>query len=266
MKRLVAGTLIISLAFIANAEDIQKRLTALVSESTAAALVQDGFVRKTAYRENVTSLPLLPRLLLADEADRYWGGDTAPFVSETLFLHKKSEENESDKDGVSVISTILRSLSRLEGIEYYSNSRKAMRTLYRKSYVVESEDNRIKREDPKDGSADGVSLVAIQEDLTFGEYAYQYTYRQTDDTVAFYSKNIDSLYYGIFRIIRSGNLRIALVIHDLGDYLLVYNLTRADFLAVPGMEKKLNASFSSRADAVYAWFIDEYEKNRSTSQ
>lgn len=266
MRRCVAGFLLISLACIAGAEDIQKRLTALVSEDTAAALVQDGYVRKTAYREDETVLSLLPGLPLAEEADRFWNGDAAPFVSETLFLYKKADNGESEQEEISDISEILRSVSRLEGLEYYSNSRNKMRTLYRKSYVVESEENRIRQDDPREGSADGLSIVVVQEDLTFGEYAYQYRYRQTGDTVAFFSTNIDSLFYGIFRIIRSGNLRIALVVHDLGDYLLVYNLTRADFLAVPGMEKKLNASFSSRADAVYTWFIDEYEKSRSISQ
>jgi len=155
---------------------------------------------------------------------------------------------------------ILRSLSRLEGLEYYSNSRKTMRTLYKSSYAVESEENRTRIADPVSAPADGLSVVAIQEDLTFGEYAYRYDYRQTDDTAAFYSTNIDSLSYGFIRIIKPGNLRIALLVHDLGDYLLVYNLTRAEFLAIPGMEKKLNASFSSRADAVYGWFVDEYEQ------
>ena len=161
---------------------------------------------------------------------------------------------------VSGISVILRSLSRLEGLEYYSNSRKTMRTLYKSSYAVESEENRTRIADPVSAPADGLSVVAIQEDLTFGEYAYRYDYRQTDDTAAFYSTNIDSLSYGFIRIIKPGNLRIALLVHDLGDYLLVYNLTRAEFLAIPGMEKKLNASFSSRADAVYGWFVDEYEQ------
>lgn len=260
MKRLVTGALMLCIALAANAEDITVRLSALISEEVAAALVQDGVIRKTMYRENVTSLPLLPRLSLASEAESFWDGEQAPFVSETLFLYKKPEEKRTEEGEIPAISVILRSLSRLEGIEYYSNSRKTMRTLYRKSYIVKSEEDRTKIPDPCEGSADGLSLVAVQEDLTFGEYAYSYAYRQTQDSVAFYSTNIDSLKYGFIRIIRPEQLRIALVVHDLGDYLLVYNLTRADFLAVPGMERKLNASFSSRAEAVYSWFINEYEK------
>lgn len=260
MKRLVTGALVLCIAFAASGEDIQTRLSALVSEDLAAALIQDGVVRKTVYRENVTSLPLLPRLALAAEADAFWAGGQPPFVSETLFLYKKPADHTHEQTDIPAISVILRSLSRLEGIEYYSNSRQKMRTLYRKSYVVTSEENRTRVRDPSEGSADGLSLVAVQEDLTFGEYAYRYTYRETNDTVAFYSTNIDSLNYGFIRIIRPDELRIALVVHDLGDYLLVYNLTRADFLAVPGMEKKLKASFSSRTEAVYTWFIDEYEK------
>jgi hypothetical protein len=38
----------------------------------------------------------------------------------------------------------------------------------------------------------------------------------------------------------------------------VYGLTRATFSPVPGVESKLNASFTTRAQAIYAWFIREY--------
>ncbi len=260
MKRLVTGVLILCVAYMASPEDIQERLSGLVSGDIAKTLVQDGIVQKTVYREDRTDLPLLPRLTLAAEAEKFWTGVQPPFISETLFLYKKEAAENKIRREIPAISVILRSLSRLEGIEYYSNSRKTMRTLYQKSYVVKSEDDRTRIPDPKKGSADGLSVVAVQEDLTFGEYAYGYSYRQTEDTVAFYSTNIDSLNYGFIRIIRPEELKIALVVHDLGDYLLVYNLTRADFLAVPGMEKKLKASFSSRAKAVYTWFIKEYEE------
>ena len=259
MRRLVLFLLIIGGILTAEAQDIRSRLDVLLSGDYAEVLLRDGVLRKTSYREDGTSLPLLPRIALAEDAKKFWSGEPAPFVSETLFLYKKPAAVPPGAD-VSGISVILRSLSRLEGLEYYSNSRKTMRTLYKSSYAVESEENRTRITDPVSVPADGLSVVAIQEDLTFGEYAYRYDYRQTDDTAAFYSTNIDSLSYGFIRIIKPGNLRIALLVHDLGDYLLVYNLTRAEFLAIPGMEKKLNASFSSRADAVYGWFIDEYQQ------
>lgn len=259
MKRLVSFLLVIGCILTTEAQDIQSRLEALLSKDHATALLRDGILRETSYREYETNLPLLPGISLAEDAKNFWSGDPAPFVSETLFLYEKAVPSAIGED-IADISVILRSLSRLEGLEYYSNSRETMRTLYKHSYVVASEKNRTRIADPVAGPADGLSVVAVQEDLTFGEYAYRYDYRQSSDTAAFFSTNIDSLKYGFIRIIKPGNLRIALLVHDLGDYILVYNLTRAEFLAVPGMEKKLNASFSSRADAVYGWFVNEYEQ------
>jgi hypothetical protein len=135
-----------------------------------------------------------------------------------------------------------------------------MRTLYEKSYAVDGSETRKRIEDPVDGSADGQTVLAIQKDLTFGEYLYQYDYRETENTVAFYSKNRETLSYAIFDLIDPEALRTSLVVYDMGDYLLIYNLTRVSFTAIPGMESKIKASFTTRAEAVYKWFISEYEK------
>lgn len=244
-----------------HAEDIQSRLEKVLSPDVAEILLRDGMLRRTVYRDDEAGLSLLPKIPLALEASQFWAGEKAPFISETVYLYKKHDERITPQGTeTAAVSVILRSLSRLEGLEYYSNSRQKMRTLYQQSYAVVSEENRTRIPDPVEGSSDGLSVVAVQEDLTFGEYAYRYDYREKSATAAFFSTNLDSLKYGIIRVIKPENLRIALLVHDLGDYLLVYNLTRAEFLAVPGMEKKLNASFSSRADAMYGWFIDEYEQ------
>ena len=135
-----------------------------------------------------------------------------------------------------------------------------MRTLYEKSWTIDGQATRNRIADKNTGSADGMTIYALQKDLTFGEYAYSYSYRQTADTVAFFSQNLDAMNYSVIKLIDPGKLRVSLVVQDFGDYLLVYGLTRADFPAIPGLEGKVNASFTTRAEAVYQWFIREYEK------
>ena len=55
-------------------------------------------------------------------------------------------------------------------------------------------------------------------------------------------------------------MKSVLLVEDLGDDILFYGLVRADYLSVPGMQKRIDASLSSRMDAMYQWFIAMYEK------
>lgn len=244
------------------ANDIQERLEKLISAENTEALLRDGCVQRTIYRDDLAKPELTPRLDDCRDAIEFWEGDVPAFLSETLYYYpKKATLEGSGKNDTELVSKIIRSLSRLEGIEYYSTSRKKMRTLYEKSFVVDNEKSRNRIDDPTSGPADGLSLFAVQKDLTFGEYLYRYTYRQTEHTTGFHSQNEESLSYTFVRLIKPRKLRVSLIIHDMGDAFLVYNLTRIDFLAIPGIEGKIQSSFSTRARAMYDWFIREYERN-----
>lgn len=261
MKRLVSVLVLLCFAWCLAAADIKERLETILPRQVVEPLISTGLVQNGAYRENGKKLTLVPENALAKEAVSFWTGNDPSFFTESLYLYKKPAKREkSAGSDAAFISIILRSLSRLEGIQYYSTSRKKMRILYEKSYVVDGEKTRNRISDPVKGSADNVTLYVIQKDLTFGEYLYRYDYRQTSDTVAFYSRNIDTMSLSFLKLLQPEKLRVSLVVQDLGDYLLVYGLTRADFPKIPGIEDKINASFSTRAQAVYNWFIKEYEK------
>ena len=261
MKKLFSALLCVCVAGTLAAADIGERLMAVLPAKTVSELVSQGVAQKSIYRERDVQPTLAPATVLSGEAEKFWSGDDATFFVESLYLYKKRPGTETAVGAdIGKISIILRSLSKLEGIEYYSTSRKTMRTLYEKSYAIDNATAKKRIPDQTGGSADGVSIFAVQKDLTFGEYVYEYSYRQTEDTVAFFSRNVDAMKLKVIKVVDPERLRASLVVQDLGDYLLVYGLTRADFLAVPGIESKINASFSTRADAVYKWFIREYEK------
>lgn len=261
MNKLASTILCVMLTGVCAADDLGARLNTLLLRETVASLVSAGMVQNTTYREAGSKLRLTPGTPLAKEAASFWAGDPPPFTNETLYLYRKPAGRiTAPGDDVQAVSVILRSLSRLEGIEYYSTSRKKMRTLYEKSYAVNSAEERKRIDDPVDGSADHQTILAVQKDLTFGEFLYRYSYRQTADSVAFFSSNADPLSYSLMKLVGPDHLRISLVVQDLGDFFLVYNVTRADFPALPGIEGKLKASFTTRAEAVYTWFIREYER------
>lgn len=241
--------------------DTNAELNKILPEKTAQVLQDKGSLQNSSYRKTGAALQLSPSIGVIKESKDIPQVPNTPFFVENLFLYKKPVGKTGAVGAdVAKIAEILRSLSHLEGIQYYSTSRKKMRTLYEKSFVVDGPKTKKRIADPTDGSADGMKIIALQKDLTFGEYLYQYSYRQTADTVAFFSENIEPMSYTFIKLIDPENLRVSLVVYDMGDSLLVYGLTCADFPAIPGLESKLNASFSTRADAIYKWFISEYER------
>lgn len=261
MKRVFSALLCLSLAGFVAAADISARLREFLPARAVSELVEKGKTQKSSYREKGVVPTLAPSVPLSREALAYWSGKDPSFFVESLFLYRKKAGTETAPGGdVPRVSSILRSLSSLEGIEYYSTSRKRMRTLYEKSYTIDGPSTRKRIPDKTEGSADGISVYALQEDLTFGEYVYRYSYLQNQDSVAFLSENLETLSYKVIKVIDPDRLRVSLIVLDMGDCLLVYGLTRADIPAIPAIDGHLNASFTTRAEAVYRWFIGEYEK------
>lgn len=261
MKKGFSIFLCILTSIVVHATEIQEKLEEYLSPILIPELLVQNSLQKTAYKNKEQTVSLAPNSLLTKEAIEFWSGEDAPFFFEKVFLYKKLKNNqEFIVNNIENISILLRSISKLQGLEYYSTSRKKMRILYEESYVVDNEKSQKKIVDPITGNADRLSLIAIQKDLTFGKNVYNYLYRQDKNTVAFYSKNTSTINYSFLKVIDPGKLHVSLVVHDLGDYLLIYGLTRATFIAIPGLEEKLTASFSTRIDALYNWFIQEYEK------
>ncbi len=262
MKLILFAISVILSAASLFADDLDAALAGLFPAGKITELRERGMLQHNSYREPSAGLEFAPKTALVDEAASFWDGSAPPFFSETLYLYAKPAGMAAEPGhDVQKIADILRSLSRLQGIEYFSTSRNAMRTLYESSYAVSDPEKRLKIADPTGGSADGQVIYAVQKDLTFGEYLYRYAYRETADSVAFYSRNEEGLKYTFVKLINRDRMHVSLVVRDLGSHLLIYSLTRVDFFAIPGIEKKINASFTTRADAIYRWFINEYERS-----
>jgi len=154
-------------------------------------------------------------------------------------------------------------LSTLTGIQYYSASRKAMRTLYEYSSVIykKTRDSYYPLPDPVfTNLPNSLSLYARQKDLTFGNNDYNFEYRTGADIIYFSQVNLSSMSYGIIPVIGKENFRTVLAVIDAGDSLLIYAAATAKAASIPGMGDRVGASFTNRAKAILKWFDGRADK------
>lgn len=236
-------------------EEKMFQLDDLLPVSVAKELKETGRIQRSAYKDEKAKITLTPSLDLAKKAISGVDPRSCYFV-EILYLYEKHKATKVETDK---IAHIFRSLSSLEGLKYFSTSKQSIQVLYEKSYTIISKKNKAKIADNFIDKTNGLRLFALQKDNFFGENVFQYDYALSENTVSLQSTNSESLKKGFIPIISEGNLQGNLIVHDLTTHLLIYIFTQAKFINIPGLEGKLNSSFSTRAEALYDWFIGEYE-------
>jgi len=179
---------------------------------------------------------------------------------ETLYLYRKPAslsvglDSWTGEQRIGVFNQIM-AVSSMTGLEYYSASHRAMRTFYEYSYVVDGPETRNRIPDPVFTTVPAVlTIYARQKDLTFGDNIYRYDYMTTRDAVFFTQDNITALTIALIPVISRGNLRTIMAVIDCGDSILIYAVSMAKTLSVPGIWDRVSDSFSNRADAILGWF------------
>jgi hypothetical protein len=146
-------------------------------------------------------------------------------------------------------------LSTLTGIQYYSASRKTMRTFYESSKVIDGPDTKKAIPDPVYVSPPStLTIFARQKDLTFGDNIYRYDYLTGPDSLIFVQQNLTTMNAGIIPAVGKNKLRTVMAVIDAGDSLLIYAASMAKAAAFPGLGERIGNSFTNRAEAVLKWF------------
>jgi hypothetical protein len=187
-------------------------------------------------------------------SDEHWQD---VFISESLYFLKKPVPVPAIKS-VQAISATARSLGKMQGIEYYSNSRKEREILYPQAYTINDPEQRQKIPDNVSGSADNMILYGLQQDATFGASVYRLVYHQTDSGVLFSSVNLDPLYMAFIKIANPETLQLTLLLTDVEDGVLMYAMTMVKTVALPGLAEFIKKSYEARTDALFDWFSAEY--------
>jgi len=155
---------------------------------------------------------------------------------------------------------ILRSLGSLQGIEYYSTSRKAMRTLYAESYIIDGPKTKVRLADPAEPEANAIpaseTLYAFQRDLSFGSNLYRYDFSSFPDAVLVKDSNLTRMSYGVVPALSPNALSTRLLIVRADDAIIFYAENGAK--APSFLKGKLEDSFSARAEALFKWFSVKY--------
>lgn len=224
------------------------------------------FHRITKDDFNVNLLP--DSTFAADTKDFAFGNleDSDGYIAESLYYVTKDELVEKSKaqdkstvdTSILAVSKVVRSISKMEGMQYYSNSRKRYETLYTQSFRIADADSKQAIADDTQGSADGKTIYMIQTEHNFGATTYQVSYRENANAVSMKIKNVFAMKFGIIKAVDPEDFKVVVNIVDDGDGYYIYLGMSVDMMKMSFLEKKMNKSFQARLDALYNWITYQF--------
>ena len=247
VARLLAALFMILGAATASAAP----LGSVVDMETASALLRGEEPRASSAAGGLSLLPLHQAAYAIRDAIR---SEPSDVVVEAAFLWLRP--GPSAPDEILRAYNALRSIGRLEGIEYYSASRGRMRTLYERSTLMAGPDSDVALPDARLPSlpAGGETLYALQRDTTFGENRYRVELSSGDGYVRQSSSNLTEMRLGFIPVAGPGDVVVRVLVLQVDEGLLFYVASSAKAPVVPGVRGSLERSFANRAAAAFAWF------------
>jgi hypothetical protein len=211
-------------------------------------------------------LKLLPKTIYADRAlsnrtDKSNGG----YITESLFLVDKDALEKNSTRGVKPVDTsmtaaarILRSISKMEGMKYFSQFFGKEAVLYNETYMIAGPDDRMPVPDKNTGNADGQVSYAYQHDNSFGGCVYKINYYQSDNDIYMILNNMTKMMFGFIKAVDADHFRANMIVMNCGRQYLVYISTDANCPRITIIDGQINDAFNSRLDALYRWFITQF--------
>jgi len=167
-----------------------------------------------------------------------------------------------ETNGEDLMLHILQSISEvssLEGILYFSGSRRVMYPYLEEAFPVEKKRSKNKIDDPVFSSlpTEPTTLSVYQKDTTFGKAWYDVTYQVTGSAIRLSMVNTTTMRYKMFPVLRDHRLNIELIIIPREDDLLFYGLAAFKLGNTFGIEIDLDESFDHRMSALQIWFSNQ---------
>lgn len=211
--------------------------------------------RVTRFYDHPDEIALLPETAFAAHILRSLDELEPRIGVETLYLLPLPSEVTGQPEFSLRLYNVLRSISTMEGIEYYSASRGRMRVFYVESYAIGGPQDRRRIADPLVGSVPPHDRIyAYQQDSSFGRNTYSLDYRHQAGQLGLTMVNLTRMSYGIVPLVGDGNLEIHLAIIPTTEGLLFYGNCGVRVIGLFGMQDRVQNSFSNRIDAIYRWF------------
>lgn len=246
-----------------SAENLERQK--ILSPQLEKSLLQNNEISHV-FSESDFEAKLIPQTQFADSMKNFVFGKIAPekmgFAEEKLYRLPKSEIENKNAAALdtSTASKIMRSISKMQGMQYFSRSRKSWDELYSQAFRMENPDSKdfSAAPDLKEGDADGLEIFAFLNDHTFGESVYKISYKQNQNEFLMLMENYSALTYGPVKAVKPGDLKMCVCVIDCGDEFLFYIGNYAEFKMISALKKRLNNSFEARLEAIYNWFKNQF--------
>ncbi|MFA7567396.1 MAG: DUF6675 family protein [Alkalispirochaeta sp.] len=164
------------------------------------------------------------------------------------------------EEGMLELYNILRSISTMKGIEYYSVSKERMRVFYEESYAVDTPNSPQRIPDPVVTTIPRQETVyAFQKDSTFGTNLQRIDYSRSGDQTLLRMENVTTMVYKVIPMVTPGNLRIFLLVQPVPKDSTVWFYGNIG-VRVPGLfglQDRAQESFYNRIIALHDWFVQE---------
>ncbi len=155
---------------------------------------------------------------------------------------------------------VMRAVSTMQGIQYYSNSRGRYRTLFKRSHVVAGPDDLAPLPDPVATSVpERSTLHLLQEDSTFGSNLFRAEYRFDGVSVAMRIRNVATMWWHVLPLVRAGNYRSLVLLAPTDRGLLVYAAAAIPAPDLPALRERGQVSLRNRVDAVERWLLEQLD-------
>jgi hypothetical protein len=162
--------------------------------------------------------------------------------------------------GMLELYNILRRVSTMEGIEYYSASRDEMRIFYHESYAIDGPDGEERIDDPVvTAIPDRDTIHVFQRDGSFGKNVQRLDYVARDDAFLVTMTNTTTMIYKVVPLVSPENLQTFLLILPRPDEGVIefYGNLGVRVPGLFGMKDRARDSFYNRIVALHDWFVGE---------
>jgi hypothetical protein len=177
-------------------------------------------------------------------------------VVELLAWERFEQDGLETPEGRLRIHNTLRAVSRLEGLHYYSASRRRVHLLYRTSHRIAAPSVRDRMPDPVVNVAPAAQTFWVyQDDTTFGANVFEITYEDGPEYVLMRAANTTVMRSLLLPVVRSGGMVSQFIIVPWGNEVLFYAVAAARL--VGPWASSLGAaqvSFTNRVSAMWDWF------------
>jgi hypothetical protein len=262
MKKIAAAVILFVFGLLCFAADTGNKnvlnLEDILASNVTQELRKEFKLSRMAIGDDALQLTFFPKTGLGKKALSVWDGEKPPyFTGEQLYLIRK-QTTENDLEAASLV---FRAISTMEGIQYYSNTRRRVETLYPFCYMIDNPDSKNRIPDVL-GVVEDKQYYFYQKDASLGKCIYTINFSQTDTEISNLSTNIDPIKIFLLTAVKKQNLKTYIVISDVGTDFLMYVLVQSVFSETQSIVNIMTKSFSSRADALAAWFNDNYQQAR----